>query len=123
MHDPRFDKLAKLLVGYSIRLKRNEMVLVEAFDVPDEMTIALIRAIQKAGALPFVQVHHARVNRALALAASDRQLNLIASHELARMKKIDAYVALRGSNNITRSEEHTSELQSPDHLVCRLLLA
>src|SRR5258708_12357291 len=26
------------------------------------------------------------------------------------------------SCNISRSEEHTSELQSPDHLVCRLLL-
>src|SRR5258708_30800405 len=26
------------------------------------------------------------------------------------------------SNYLTRSEEHTSELQSPDHLVCRLLL-
>src|SRR5207244_8439503 len=26
------------------------------------------------------------------------------------------------SSNETRSEEHTSELQSPDHLVCRLLL-
>src|SRR5438552_13663992 len=26
------------------------------------------------------------------------------------------------SNSRTRSEEHTSELQSPDHLVCRLLL-
>src|SRR5258708_5999549 len=26
------------------------------------------------------------------------------------------------ARNITRSEEHTSELQSPDHLVCRLLL-
>src|SRR5258708_30510240 len=25
-------------------------------------------------------------------------------------------------NRISRSEEHTSELQSPDHLVCRLLL-
>src|SRR5258708_22071802 len=25
-------------------------------------------------------------------------------------------------NKIHRSEEHTSELQSPDHLVCRLLL-
>src|SRR5258708_18918712 len=24
--------------------------------------------------------------------------------------------------NVARSEEHTSELQSPDHLVCRLLL-
>src|SRR5258708_9201431 len=27
-----------------------------------------------------------------------------------------------GSKNEKRSEEHTSELQSPDHLVCRLLL-
>src|SRR5207244_12423078 len=25
------------------------------------------------------------------------------------------------SGNFSRSEEHTSELQSPDHLVCRLL--
>src|SRR5258708_23111286 len=27
-----------------------------------------------------------------------------------------------GAELVTRSEEHTSELQSPDHLVCRLLL-
>src|SRR5258708_25059154 len=27
-----------------------------------------------------------------------------------------------GRSGIPRSEEHTSELQSPDHLVCRLLL-
>src|SRR5207244_7549600 len=26
------------------------------------------------------------------------------------------------THNLGRSEEHTSELQSPDHLVCRLLL-
>ncbi|PYL34488.1 MAG: aminopeptidase, partial [Verrucomicrobia bacterium] len=48
MHDARFDKLAKLLVEYSTRLKRNENVLIEPFDVPDEMTIALIRAVRKA---------------------------------------------------------------------------
>src|SRR5258708_30202506 len=28
----------------------------------------------------------------------------------------------RGRRQRARSEEHTSELQSPDHLVCRLLL-
>ncbi len=88
MHDVRFDKLAKLLVEYSIRLKRNETVLIEAFDIPDEMTVALIRQTRKAGGIPFVQTQHSRVNRALALEASDRQLNLLASHELARMKKI-----------------------------------
>jgi len=101
MHDVRFDKLAKLLVEYSIRLKRNETVLIEAFDIPDEMTVALIRQTRKAGGIPFVQTQHSRVNRALALEASDRQLNLLASHELARMKKMKAYIAVRGSNNIT----------------------
>ena len=101
MHDARFDNLAQLLVEYSIRLKRNEAVLIEAFDTPDEMTIALIRAARKAGGIPFVQTQHARVNRALALETSDRELNLLASHELARMKKMDAYIAVRGSNNIT----------------------
>src|SRR5258708_31236352 len=31
-------------------------------------------------------------------------------------------ILVRGSLHPPRSEEHTSELQSPDHLVCRLLL-
>ncbi|HZS18993.1 MAG TPA: aminopeptidase [Candidatus Udaeobacter sp.] len=101
MHDPRFDKLAQVLVQYSTRLKRNETVLIEAFDIPDEMTIALIRAARKAGAVPFAQTYHAPVNRVLAMGASDKQLNLAANHELARMKKMNAYIALRGSNNIT----------------------
>jgi aminopeptidase len=101
MHDERFDKLAKLLVEYSIRLKRNEKVLIEAFDIPDEMTVALVRAVRNAGGVPFAQVYHARVTRALALEAADPQLNLMARHELARMKKMDAYIAVRGSHNIT----------------------
>jgi aminopeptidase len=101
MHDERFDKLAKLLVEYSIRLKRNETVLIEAFDIPDGMTAALIRAARNAGGVPFAQVYHARVNRELALEATDRQLNIMASHELARMKKMNAYIAMRGSHNIT----------------------
>jgi aminopeptidase len=109
MHDIRFDKLAKLLVEYSIRLKRNENVLIEAFDTPDEMTIALIRAARTVGGVPFVQTYHAPVNRALALEASDRQLNLLASHELARMKKMDAYIAVRGSNNITELSDVPAE--------------
>src|SRR6266481_4596369 len=101
MHDPRFDQLAKVLVNYSTRLKRNENVLIEAFDVPDEMAIAIVRAARDVDAVPFVQIHRARVSRALALDASERQLNLAARHELARMKKMDAYIAVRGSNNIT----------------------
>jgi aminopeptidase len=109
MHDERFDKLAKLLVEYSIRLKRNETVLIEAFDIPDEMTSALIRAARHAGGVPFAQVYHALVNRALALEASDRQLNIMATHELARMKKMNAYIAMRGSHNVTELADVPAE--------------
>src|ERR1041385_2246550 len=101
MQDARFDKLAALLVDYSTALKRNEKVLIESFDAPDEMTIALVRAARKAGAVPFVQIQRARVSRELALEIDARQLELTAAHELARMKKMDAYIAIRGSNNIS----------------------
>ncbi|MGI9087688.1 MAG: aminopeptidase [Chthoniobacterales bacterium] len=109
MHDPRFDKLAQLLVEYSTQLKRNETVLIEAFDVPDEMTIAMVRAARKAGAIPFTQIQRGRVSRELALKAGERQLNLTAIHELARMKKMDAYVGLRGSNNISELADVPAE--------------
>src|SRR5258708_31031142 len=38
-------------------------------------------------------------------------------HQERAMHYIDGFVL-----PVPRSEEHTSELQSPDHLVCRLLL-
>jgi aminopeptidase len=101
MQDDRFDKLASLLVDYSTELKRNEKVLIEVFDAPDDMTIALIRAARKARAIPFVQIQRARVMRELALEIDPRALDLTAAHELARMKKMDAYIAIRGSNNIS----------------------
>src|SRR5438552_7157734 len=36
--------------------------------------------------------------------------------------RLPVNVAFSAEYETTRSEEHTSELQSPDHLVCRLLL-
>jgi aminopeptidase len=101
VHDPRFDKLAKLLVEYSVQLRPKENVLIESFDVPEEMTIALIRAVRNAGGIPFSQIQRSRISRALALDATESQLTLAANHELSRMKKMHAYIAVRGSNNIT----------------------
>lgn len=109
MHDPRFDKLARLLVEYSTRLKRKETVLIETFDVPEEMTVALIQAARNVGAIPFAQLQSGRVTRELALEATERQLDLSAMHELARMKKMKAYIAVRGSNNITEMSDVAPE--------------
>jgi len=105
MHDPRFDQLAQLLVGFSTKLKPKETVLIDAFDIPPEMTVALIRAVRASKALPLVQTHQARVGREMSLGASEAQYDLIAGHELARMQKMNAYIALRGSDNICESSD------------------
>ncbi len=105
MHDPRFDQLAQLLVEYSVRVQPGENVLIDAFDVPDEMVIALVEAVRAADGTPFAQIQRAQVSRALALEATERQLNHLASHELARMKKMQVYIALRGSHNITEMSD------------------
>ena len=105
MHDTRFDKLAEILTGYSTELKRNEKVLIEAFDAPDEIAIALVRAARKRDAIPFVQLQRARISRELALHVTEPQLNMMARHELARMKQMDAYIAVRGSHNITEQAD------------------
>jgi aminopeptidase len=73
MHDPRYDKLAKVLVEYSTRLKRNETVLIETFDVPDEMTSPRASGA-KGGRDSFRPDFRALLNRELALNATERQL-------------------------------------------------
>jgi aminopeptidase len=103
--DPNFARLADLLTGFSTSLKAGERVLIEAFDAPDAMVIALIRAAQARGAMPYVQINRARISRELMLRAVDAQIAPLAKVELGRMQKMDAYVALRGSDNIFETSD------------------
>ena len=80
--DPRFSKLAQGLTGFSTSLKKGERVLIDAFDVPDAMVIALVRAARERGALPYVQINHARISRELARGAEESQYATLAAVEL-----------------------------------------
>src|SRR5258708_18303226 len=58
-----------------------------------------------------------------ALPILDRLLSGCARHGMtAREHETFRAIGRTGGGGPGRSEEHTSELQSPDHLVCRLLL-
>ncbi|MSU18399.1 MAG: aminopeptidase, partial [Lacunisphaera sp.] len=65
MSDPRYTQLAEVLTGFSTTLKKGERVLIDAFDVPDAFTIALVRAARNCGAMPYVNVQRARITREL----------------------------------------------------------
>lgn len=101
MHDPRFDKLAGLLTSYSTKVQRGDKVLIDAFDIPAEMTIALVRAVRALKGLPYVQINQARISREMAVGAEEEQLETGVAIELARMKKMQCYIAIRGGHNIT----------------------
>src|SRR6201999_1828578 len=89
MHDPRFDKLAHGLVNFSTKLGKGEKVLIDAFDIPPEMSVALIRAARAVGAVPLVQIHNARISREMALDAQEEQLEIGSAIQLTQMKKMD----------------------------------
>ena len=87
MSDPRYDKLAKLLVEYSCALKKGESVFVDVADIPDRMTIALVRAARKVGVNPIVETRQSRVVRELVKGTTDSHAKLTRDVELHRMKK------------------------------------
>ncbi|RRJ97384.1 aminopeptidase [Opitutaceae bacterium TAV4] len=103
--DPRFHDLATGLTGFSCDLRKGERVLIDAFDVPESMVVALVRAARARGAHPYVNLHRARVTRELMLGVEEDQYRPYADVELKRMEMMDAYIALRGSDNIFESSD------------------
>ena len=109
MSDPRYAQLAEVLTGFSTALKKGERVLIDAFDVPDTFTIALVRAAQNRGALPYVNIQRARITRQLLQGATAEQYAVTSEVELQRMQKMQAYIAVRGSDNIFETSDVPAE--------------
>jgi|TARA_B110000914_G_scaffold210724_1_gene210157 aminopeptidase len=109
MINPQFEKLANLLITHSCSLEKGEKILIEAFDIPQEMVIATIRAARKAGGLPFVTWKNNLILKELINDTSEEHMSLIGSVEKYRMEQMDAYIGLRGSLNISEMSDVTSD--------------
>ncbi len=105
MHDPRIDALARQLTGHSIDLKKGEKVLIDLYDVPDSIGLALIREVRRKKGIPLVHVHQSRISREMINGAKDEQYGIIAKNLLAEMQEMDAYIAIRGSHNISENSD------------------
>jgi aminopeptidase len=105
MTDPRYTKLASLLVNYSTQIKEGDRALLELTDVPDEFSIALMRAVREAGGTPLIEVRHTRITREVMKDTNARHAALVRDVELHRMKKVQAYIAVRGSANSSETAD------------------
>ncbi len=101
MHDPRFDRLAEVLIRHSTGLRPGEHILIEAFDIPAAMVIAAVRAARAAGAHPHVVQRNMRTMRALIEHAEDAQFDAWAEIDRHRMSRMDCYLGLRGADNVS----------------------
>lgn len=105
MKDERFTKLANLLVRYSTSVKRDDKVLIDVADIPDEFVVELIRSIRAAKAYPYVNIRRPRIGRELMMGTDAKHAGVLRDVEMFQMKKMNAYIALRGSANANETAD------------------
>lgn len=109
MRDSRYTTLSELLVGYSTALKKGDAVLIDAVEAPDEFIVELVRAVRAAGAIPLVEIRHPRLTRELMRDTNEAHATLTRDIELHRIKRVEAYIAIRGGNNSSENADVPSE--------------
>jgi len=108
--DSRIAKLAKSLVTYSTGVKTGERVLISyEGDAVKPLALALIREVYNAGGHPYTEIRDSQIQREVLLGAIETQAEFLNEIELARMKGMDAFIAIRGGDNASELSDVPSE--------------
>ncbi len=127
--DPRLTQLADIIIGYSVALKPGEKILIDwAGHAAEDLVHALVRRAAQAGGVPVWQQMEASLVRQLVLNGSEEQLRDFGQVHRAHMAQFQAYVAVRGSDNIfemndippERRKWYTQHFTQPVHMEQRL---
>ena len=102
MTDPRVERLAELIVGYSLGLTEGDVVRLDGHESAEPLLLALYRAALAAGALPFTNVELDGIAEQLLAIGSDEQLAYVSPVEWHEAETLDAHVTIWSEAN-TRS--------------------
>ncbi len=105
MIDSRIEKLASVLVNYSVELKKGEKLLIEAKGVDYMLVNELVKEAFKVGAYPFVSIYDNRVSRELLMGETEEYAKLKAKYDTYKMADMDAYIGIRGGNNSNETSD------------------
>lgn len=97
--DSRVMELASLLVGYSLKVKRNESVNISGTELAKPLILAAYEEVIKKGAHPIVNVAFDEANEIFYREASPAQLDHLSPVKLYTAKKIDAAVFIHAPSN------------------------
>jgi aminopeptidase len=99
MHDPRLDRLAKLLVNYSVGVTKDELVVITGSSVAEPAIAAVFQAVLAAGGHPWVKMTSDRCKELHLKHGSAAQLRHTSPFEKHMMAKCQAYIAFWGESN------------------------
>src|SRR5438270_13128239 len=74
MRDPRLEKLADVLVSYSVAVQPNQLVRISGPAVAQPLVVELYRKVLAAGGHPFVRMNPDELGEIFVKHASDEQL-------------------------------------------------
>jgi aminopeptidase len=97
--DPRVERLAKVVVHYSLGLKPGQLVLIQGASLAEPLFAELVKEILAAGAHPRTRVSAPGVEYAFLSEAGDEQLSYLPPYALPEMEAIDARIAIHASHN------------------------
>ncbi len=99
MRDPRLDKLARVIVDYSVGVKPGQNVLIKADPVAVPAIEAIYEAVLRAGGHPVVRCVPDSLNDIFYEIASDDQLKHVSPMALHDIETIDVSIGLWAETN------------------------
>jgi aminopeptidase len=92
--DARLERLAGVLVNYSLKLGEGDLVLIQGPEIAEPLIVELVRAALAAGAIPHVRASVQGIDEAYLAAAGGAQLDHLPGYALEEMDAIDARIAI-----------------------------
>ncbi len=94
MTDPRVDRLAGLLVDYSLALREGQVVRIDGLEASAPLALALYEAALRAGAQPYTNIGLSGLGETLLQHGSDEQLAYLSPIQWEEIERLDALVTI-----------------------------
>ena len=99
MRDPRAERLAKILVGYSTKVKEGEVVAIDGDSAAEPLLLAVYEEVLKAGANPIMNVALGGQTATYFKHSSDSQLDWVSPVAEWLLENADVRIAVGAATN------------------------
>ncbi len=111
MRDPRLEKLAKMLLEYSNKVKAGQHVLIKGNVLTKPLMRELIKHTYRLGAYPHIELLDDEIGREISLGNTEERMEQTVKWNLEKYKDIDAFITIIADENDSEYSDVPSEIR------------